>query len=160
MDFAAVAAILGTYTFSSIVQLSYVTKTLFLITSRPFPLVLTSLLIQNNSLVLAFSCFIKALWCWYLFRGKTVWSTLCKYTTFLEQQLLKHFVFLLLCRSFCLALCSRSFLLSLKLSLSLDWCLSRCLFTWFCCCVVHAAPEILLLLHGTYFSFRQHLLIH
>ena len=149
------AAILGTYTFSSIVQLLYVTKTLFLKTSRPFSLVLASLLDQNYSLVLAFSCF-KALWCWYLFRYKTLWCTLCKYTTFLEQQLLKHFVFLL-CRSFCRALCSRSsFLHSLKLSLSLDWCLSRCLFTWFCCCV-HAASEIF---YGTYFSFRQHLLIH
>jgi hypothetical protein len=151
---AVVAAILGTYIFSSIVQLPYVTKTLFLITSRPFSLVLTSLLDQNHSLVLAFSCF-KVHRCWYLFWCKTLWCTLCKYTTFLEQQLLKHFVFLL-CRLFYLALCSRSFLLSLKLSVSLGWCLFWSLFIWFCCCI-YAAPAIL---HGTYFSFGQHLLIH
>ena len=132
----------------------YVTKTLFLITSRAFSLgpkllsgarflllqgslVLISLLMQD-SLAHALSVSI--------------------YTTFLEQQLLKHFIFLL-CRSFCRRAlwCSRSsFLHSLKLSLSLDWCLSRCLFTWFCCCV-HAASEIF---HGTYFSFCQHLLIY
>jgi len=135
------------------VQLLYVTKTLFpLITSRVFSLG-PKLLSGARFLLLHGSLVLISL----LMQGSLAHAmSVSIYTTFLEQQLLKHFVFLL-CRSFCRALCSRSsFLLSLKLSLSLDWCLSRCLFTWFCCCV-HAALEIL---HGTYFSFRQHLLIH